>query len=672
MRYLVFSLTLLWMLSACSRSEKSTPTTETSPEPVSAPTPLAVVEPETEPATPHTSQPVSSTRRSVPPATPTRLENFTAAKAPQEQHFQLDPNYKKVISCQHGTRIDVPANAFTFEDGTPVTTPVRLEVKEFYSKGDYVLAGLGTRSDDRMLESGGMLHLEAWSQDQKLKVAGGKQLKIAMPRRNTNASSDAGMKVFVSDNPADTPPDNWRNTESVIMPDRVRPEPHTLWAHKGGAKEGEKIRTFRGEWKLPQYKIELLNVKARSWAIGISRLPGFQVKDSVKPMESADNYAVLEQSCDKGALPEIPMRYRKKDMEFVVKKKKYTSRFYQYDAPEFVRLDTVQLALQVSGADRWYGLAPEERKGDRWRYNISTFQVISPFDKNRSDLPVAATGFTAEGAFYVRFRDLMAKRIQAGPSEEAPEAYFPTTFHSAENKRLGHYIKRVSRDWRRHQRWQRQRPDSVELHKTPTRAIIFVSAVVRTTKYAARAKVVDYEGYYHYLKTQDRTTIYRIMHRYNGGQYAERYTRRIDDEIHLDLLYNKGKPLSDMYLASVNNLGWINCDRFYDVPKSQRTQLLVKAEAPVRMIFRDINSVMNGGVVRGEPEKYGFSGVPEGAPVTLFSMKQEEGDLYLAMRNTRVGEEQPPLEYRRVEEAELEARLNNLQRAGRPGRSMSR
>lgn len=89
------------------------------------------------------------------------------------------------------------------------------------------------------------------------------------------------------------------------------------------------------------------------------------------------------------------------------------------------------------------------------------------------------------------------------------------------------------------------------------------------------------------------------------------------------------------YLMSTSELGWINCDRFYDV--EEKTDIIVMVDTAlrpsVRMVFTDIKSVLNGqydasvGGVR-------FSGIPVGKTVQLVGYSIKNDVPYMA--NTKV------------------------------------
>jgi len=87
----------------------------------------------------------------------------------------------------------IPENSLEFEDGTPCRTPVDVRVWEFYDFADILLAGLSTESDEGLLETGGMVYLEAESQGRKLRLRKGSNAKITFsPKREI----DSGFELY--------------------------------------------------------------------------------------------------------------------------------------------------------------------------------------------------------------------------------------------------------------------------------------------------------------------------------------------------------------------------------------------------------------------------------------------------------------------------------------------
>lgn len=97
-----------------------------------------------------------------------------------------------LITFKEGTKISIPANAFIdAKTGKPITGKIDLEVKEFYKLSDILMANLTTKSDDKILETGGMLYIDATQNGSKLKLKPEKKINIVFKN-----SGKEGMQLF--------------------------------------------------------------------------------------------------------------------------------------------------------------------------------------------------------------------------------------------------------------------------------------------------------------------------------------------------------------------------------------------------------------------------------------------------------------------------------------------
>ena len=76
--------------------------------------------------------------------------------APAETR-QVTLDQAQTVRFSKGTEVNVPFNAFVFEDGTAPVGPVELRVKECYTLADFLSQGLHTQSGESLLESGGTI-----------------------------------------------------------------------------------------------------------------------------------------------------------------------------------------------------------------------------------------------------------------------------------------------------------------------------------------------------------------------------------------------------------------------------------------------------------------------------------------------------------------------------------
>lgn len=123
------------------------------------------------------------------------------------------------------------------------------------------------------------------------------------------------------------------------------------------------------------------------------------------------------------------------------------------------------------------------------------------------------------------------------------------------------------------------------------------------------------------------------------ADYWELQTDGFGEEYYLweyDAALAQNDAALDKYILSSGELGYINCDRFYDV--EEKTNFTVSVDtslhASVKMVFADIKSIMNGYVnERGQMQ---FDNIPSGQKVTLVAYTVKDNEPHMAMKQIRI------------------------------------
>lgn len=187
MRTLFLSLTLLWLLSACSDTppvDTSITTAAPTDEPARpAEAPVAVSAPVPEEAD-------AFVRVADLPAV-TQRTFFHERNAPL-QLFQCSAQRDTVLTGTHGTRLHIAPGTFVDNDGRPMTGQVHVRLREALDPFTIVNCGLYTTYGDQPLESGGMLEVLASSDNGPLRIADGHAIGVEVPAANRLS----GMSVF--------------------------------------------------------------------------------------------------------------------------------------------------------------------------------------------------------------------------------------------------------------------------------------------------------------------------------------------------------------------------------------------------------------------------------------------------------------------------------------------
>ena len=110
-----------------------------------------------------------------------------------EQSFSIDGQKKMQILGKDGTKLWLDANTFVYENGEIPTAEIDLRLTECYSFGNMLLADLTTMSGDKLLQTGGMIKIEAFDNSgEELVIAEGKSVQVAAPTKEF----DKEMQLF--------------------------------------------------------------------------------------------------------------------------------------------------------------------------------------------------------------------------------------------------------------------------------------------------------------------------------------------------------------------------------------------------------------------------------------------------------------------------------------------
>lgn len=85
--------------------------------------------------------------------------------------------------------------------------------------------------------------------------------------------------------------------------------------------------------------------------------------------------------------------------------------------------------------------------------------------------------------------------------------------------------------------------------------------------------------------------------------------------------------------SSVRKLGWINCDRFYESPEMidapvELPNIFTNAEVKYFLIFKSVNGLMSGTLMKNDKQQFLLAGLPSGQKVTMVAFTKQNGKLY--------------------------------------------
>jgi hypothetical protein len=148
------------------------------------------------------------------------VERFFSENAVDSQQFVINTNNTTTVIGEEGTIITIPAYAFEFANGNPVTGNVTINIKEIFDKSDMVFSGVTTQSNGQILISGGELFISAYSNGQEVYLNESASIDVQV---EIDGSVDPNMDLFVGD--IDTSGNvNWNPVDTsnfVARPDSI-------------------------------------------------------------------------------------------------------------------------------------------------------------------------------------------------------------------------------------------------------------------------------------------------------------------------------------------------------------------------------------------------------------------------------------------------------------------
>jgi hypothetical protein len=103
------------------------------------------------------------------------------------QDFVISTDKDITLTCEKGTKIKISKGSF---EGIDTTKEVIFKVQEYYSKASFISANLSSiTANGELLESRGMLNIEAFQEDKKLTLKKGKAIEIEFKDRKEGDST---------------------------------------------------------------------------------------------------------------------------------------------------------------------------------------------------------------------------------------------------------------------------------------------------------------------------------------------------------------------------------------------------------------------------------------------------------------------------------------------------
>ena len=127
-----------------------------------------------------------------------QLVSLVGESSPMQYHT-VDTKESQFFDLEQGTSVFIPAESFQFADGTLPEGEVQLELIESFSYTDMVSQNLSTHTKDELLETGGMIYVNATADGKQLELIEGKSIELIFPVQN----EEEGCLLYTYPSPRD-------------------------------------------------------------------------------------------------------------------------------------------------------------------------------------------------------------------------------------------------------------------------------------------------------------------------------------------------------------------------------------------------------------------------------------------------------------------------------------
>ena len=135
------------------------------------------------------------------------------------QKFIISSDKDTLIYCEEGTKILINANSFISErTKQPINGIIEFYVTEYYKMSDIILANLSTRSGNNIIETGGMLEVIAFSNNEKCLLKNDKPIEINFPTKTKKEGMSLYNGIFEKENHINWNLDKTNFNKSISQP----------------------------------------------------------------------------------------------------------------------------------------------------------------------------------------------------------------------------------------------------------------------------------------------------------------------------------------------------------------------------------------------------------------------------------------------------------------------
>ncbi len=149
-----------------------------------------------------------------------KLEDFFSNYGLSPQIVNIDPNRHSTIVGKYGTHISIPPQSLVDLSNNPVTEKVQIHLLEVFTKREIVLSQTFTTSEDKLLDMGGQVYIQASKNHMPLKLI--KPIPVDIPSVS-GVRNPVGMKLYqgstsITRSFGESPVFDWKSSERKKLP----------------------------------------------------------------------------------------------------------------------------------------------------------------------------------------------------------------------------------------------------------------------------------------------------------------------------------------------------------------------------------------------------------------------------------------------------------------------
>ncbi|MEM5563512.1 hypothetical protein WNY78_00280 [Psychroserpens sp. AS72] len=550
------------------------------------------------------------------------------------QTISLNTQKGTIITCKEGTVLKISKGSFINpKTGKTVTGKVDIKVTEYYQLSDILLANLSSVSNDRQLETGGMLYIEAMQGAIKLELKDDKPIDISFPTKNKKQ----GMQLF------------------------------------------------SGEWKDENINWRLQNNQTLV-DLEISEEP---IDELIEVPFSVVEQAPIFPGCE----DETTNDARKKCMRDAISK--FVKRRFDTNIGNDLGLTGRQRINSIFKIDTEGNIIFIQSRGSHPRLSEEADQIISLLPKmipGKQRGKAVIVPYSLPFVFDIKGENsISAKLINADTIAMNTSVVFDSSLISAremdtiyeEKRGIVEYIREVMHDkdflvdsqfirqWEQYKKQKLIR--SISLETKPNyieNAIVLRKPLLEMEN--SKFKILDDDSITrggHIIRVPwDKAQVpsssrgYKLVPKpiFQAGSKmvtAKEFEARLGDVTDTDI---SSRDVGN-YVLKTSSLGWINCDRFIN-GRTTRIKYKLKIKnaegAKINMVFKSLNSVLPSWEANGF---YDFRTVGKNEDVVLIAIKRKDGKLYYDMVETKTkSNPQIDFDFKEVTIEQLKKAIENI------------